>query len=305
MKFIAVFLALSALAPMSAQTTGTEATIHKEDQHTIPKSDHTFTGNLTLASQYVFRGLTQTDGKAALQGGFDYSHANGFYIGTWLSNVSWYTDQNAGVASAPVALASPGSVGAPYVLGKQNSANLEWDLYAGFKKSFANDWSLDVGAVVYYYPGIYANTGAYRQPHTTEVYGQIGYAWMSLKYSQALGGHFFGVHESVGTGYVDLSSTIPLRDSGYKLQAHIGHQRYPRRANTGYWGTSGGDNSFFSYTDYKLGVTKDLGNFVLGAAWTYADTKHAAPDGETTAYMNAFGKNIGRDRFTLTLTRNF
>lgn len=113
MKFIAVFLALSALAPMSAQTTGTEATIHKEDQHTIPKSDHTFTGNLTLASQYVFRGLTQTDGKAALQGGFDYSHANGFYIGTWLSNVSWYTDQNAGVASAPVALASPGSVGHP------------------------------------------------------------------------------------------------------------------------------------------------------------------------------------------------
>ena len=188
MKFIAVFLALSALAPMSAQTTGTEATIHKEDQHTIPKSDHTFTGNLTLASQYVFRGLTQTDGKPALQGGFDYSHANGLYLGTWFSNISWYTDQNAGVASAPVALASPCSVGAPYVLGKQNSANLEWDLYAGFKKSFANDWSLDVGAVVYYYPGIYANTGAYRQPHTTEVYGQIGYAWMSLEFSQALGG---------------------------------------------------------------------------------------------------------------------
>lgn len=305
MKLTAVLLALNALAPLSAQTTETEATKHKEDQQIIPKSDHTFTGNLNLASQYVFRGLSQTDGKPALQGGFDYSHANGLYLGTWLSNISWYTDQNAGVASAPVALASPGSVGAPYVLGKQNSANLEWDLYAGFKKSFANDWSLDVGAVVYYYPGIYANTGAYRQPHTTEVYGQLGYAWMSLKYSRVMGGHFFGVHESGGTGYVDLSSTIPLRDSGYKFLAHLGHQRYPRRANTGYWGASGGDNSFFSYTDYKLGVTKDLGNFVLGAAWTYADTKHAAPDGETTAYMNAFGKNIGRDRITLTLTRNF
>lgn len=82
MKLAAAVFSLSILAPLSAQTTETEATKHKEDQHTIPKSDHTFTGNLALASQYVFRGLSQTDGKPALQGGFDYSHANGFYLGT-------------------------------------------------------------------------------------------------------------------------------------------------------------------------------------------------------------------------------
>ena len=42
-------------------------------------SPHTFTGNVGLFSQYIFRGLTQTNEKAAIQGGFDYSHSSGFY----------------------------------------------------------------------------------------------------------------------------------------------------------------------------------------------------------------------------------
>ena len=54
-----------------------------------PASDHTFTGNVGLFSQYIFRGLTQTDRQPAIQGGFDYSHSSGFYLGTWASNISW------------------------------------------------------------------------------------------------------------------------------------------------------------------------------------------------------------------------
>jgi uncharacterized protein (TIGR02001 family) len=63
-------------------------------------SPHMFTFNLALASQYLFRGLSQTNGFPAFQGGFDYSHASGFYAGTWLSNISWFTDQNANIKSA-------------------------------------------------------------------------------------------------------------------------------------------------------------------------------------------------------------
>ena len=44
-------------------------------------SDHTFTGNAGLFSQYRFRGIMQTFGKPAIQGGFDYSHSSGFYAG--------------------------------------------------------------------------------------------------------------------------------------------------------------------------------------------------------------------------------
>src|ERR1035437_8473000 len=46
------------------------------------------TGNMTIATDYIFRGLTQTKGKPAIQGGFDYAHPSGFYVGTWLSNIS-------------------------------------------------------------------------------------------------------------------------------------------------------------------------------------------------------------------------
>ncbi len=58
-----------------------------------PAPQHLFTGNVAVVSQYVFRGLSQTDGKPAVQGGFDYAHSSGFYAGTRLSNISWFTDR--------------------------------------------------------------------------------------------------------------------------------------------------------------------------------------------------------------------
>ncbi|HWD36284.1 MAG TPA: TorF family putative porin, partial [Casimicrobiaceae bacterium] len=56
---------------------------------TKPQSPFSVAGNLGIFSQYVFRGLTQTDRKPAFQGGFDVTHSNGLYAGTWGSNISW------------------------------------------------------------------------------------------------------------------------------------------------------------------------------------------------------------------------
>lgn len=280
-------------------------TEHKANLHVVPASNHTVTANIGLVSQYVFRGLTQTNGKPAIQGGVDYAHASGVYVGTWLSNITWFTDQNAGVKSAPVALSSPGAVGAPYLPGKSNQASLEWDIYGGYKGSFAGDWNYDVGILRYEYPGTYDNTGAYRNPNTTEIYGAIGYKWLTLKYSKAVSTYTFGVNESEGADYIDLSATMPIADSGFNLLMHVGHQRYPTKPNTEYWGASGGNNGYFSYTDYKLGVTKDYAGFTFGIAWTYADTKDTAPDNDTTTYMSAFGKNLGRSRGALSVTKTF
>ena len=270
------------------------------------KSPHTFTGNVGLVSQYIFRGLSQTNGDPALQGGVDYAHASGFYAGTWLSNISWYTDQNAGTRSFPTSLASPGAAGAPYTPNQSNAASLEWDFYGGFKNSFAGgDWNYDVGLIQYYYPGKYDNVGAYRKPNTTEVYGLIGYKWVSLKYSKGISSYTFGVNESKGADYLDLSTIIPIGESGFNLLAHVGKYNFPGNANVGYWGTSGGNNNYFDYTDYKLGLTKDYLGFTFGLAWTHANTKDAAPDGQTTAYMNAFGKNIGGNRATVSILKTF
>src|SRR5919201_1256515 len=84
------------------------------------------TGNMTLVSEYRFRGIDQTFGKPAIQGGFDYTHASGIYLGNWNSNVS----QGAGY---------PGGT-------------IEMDFYGGYKKAFG-DSGLDVGASYCYYPG--------------------------------------------------------------------------------------------------------------------------------------------------------
>lgn len=272
------------------------------------------TMNIALVSNYIFRGLTQTNNKPAVQGGIDYAHGSGFYVGTWLSNISWYTDQNAGVKSAPQALSAPTAAqsapafGTNYVTGKSNQASLEWDFYGGYKGGFADDWTYDLGLLRYQYPGTYDNTGAYRNPSTTEVYGAIGYKWLTLKYSKGISRHTFGVNESKGADYIDLSAAVPLADSGVTLQAHVGHQRYPSNANLGYFttaGASGANNGLFSYTDYKLGLTKDYAGFTFGVAYTYANTKDTAQDNDTTVYMNAFGKNIGRSHVMATVSRTF
>ena len=76
-----------------------------------PEPDWTGTGNVGLFSQYVFRGLTQTNQKPAIQGGFDLAHKSGFYVGTWASNINWVSD----------AVPPPNSV----------SASMEWDFYGG------------------------------------------------------------------------------------------------------------------------------------------------------------------------------
>ena len=74
-----------------------------------PASPHTLAGNLGIYSSYRFRGIDQTFGKPALQGGIDYSHSSGIYLGNWNSNVS----EGAGFPDA----------------------NLEMDFYGGYKFS--------------------------------------------------------------------------------------------------------------------------------------------------------------------------
>lgn len=263
------------------------------------------TANVGFASQYIFRGLTQTNGKPALQGGADYAHASGFYLGTWISNISWYTQQNAGSVLAPVALSSPGSVGAPYASNRKNSAHFEWDFYGGYKNRFAGEWNYDLGAIRYLYPGTFDNVGAYRRPDTTELYGAVGYAWLTLKYSRVVSSYAFSTNDARGAKYLDLSASVPIQDSGFSLLLHAGRQRYPNNPNSQYFGNSGGNNTFYGYTDYKIGVTRDWNGFTFGATWTHADTKATAPDGQTTVYRNAFGDNIGGNRLALTIAKIF
>ncbi|WP_257308720.1 TorF family putative porin [Geothrix fuzhouensis] len=267
------------------------------------------TGSTTFGSQYVFRGLTQTDGKPTVQAELDLVHPSGFYFSTSLSTISWFTDQNAGVASAPTGLGSPAAVGAPlYRPGKANSAGVELDLFGGYKWGFAKDCTLDVGLYRYLYPGTYDNLGAYRNPATTEAYLGLSYAWASLKYSRVISANTFGVNNSGGTSYVDLNLAIPLGGSGWTVLAHGGRTNFSAKANPGYFFNGSyltGDNALFSYSDYKLGIANEIKGYVLTLAATKTDAKSRAADNDVTVYENVMGRNLGKSTVTFTIAKAF
>jgi uncharacterized protein (TIGR02001 family) len=244
-----------------------------------PAPDWTLTSNVGVFSQYIFRGLTQTDRKAALQGGIDLTHSSGFYAGVWASNISWLRD------NSPSYYTSGGSV--------------ETDLYAGFRKEIASTGiTADLGVLQYYYPG-QRNKASYSSfANTTELYGALSYGWLQGKISGVVSRDAWEVGKQLpanedarGTFYAELNATIPVGDligkdagvlSGVALIGHVGRQEFQgdkvsSSANYCYGpGSRCYSNNDFSYTDYKLGVQKSFSEGLFngttfGAFATYAD----------------------------------
>lgn len=194
-----------------------------------------FSANLSLVSDYAFRGFSQTDERPALQGGFDYAHASGFYAGFWASNVSWLSDASTDVSNS-----------------------LETNLYAGYAGE-AGPIGYDVGLLQYYYPGSYG--AAYRasseKPHTLEGYVGLSWEFLSFKYSYAFS-DLFGYSDSDGSQYFDLGASFDI-GYGVTLGAHVG-----------YSDIRGQDN----YTDWKLGLSKEYGGFEFGLHYVDTDVKN-------------------------------
>jgi len=272
--FVAVLGALFALPVLAEEAAVTQ---HKEDIHVIPASAHTVTSNVSLVSDYLYRGISQTGQKPAIQGGFDYAHSRGFYAGVWGSSISWISDTYTATAGASGA----------------NNAGVELDTYLGFKSSFATDFTYDVGYLRYNYPGTYA-PGA-TKADTDEIYGLVGYKWITAKYSYSLG-DTFGVADARGTDYIDLSATYPLGDTGITLGAHVGKQKY--KGSSAAYVAAGGPSA--SYTDYKLRVTKDFSGYVLVLAYSNTNA-----NGGAGQFYNVLGKDLGRDTLVLSLSRSF
>ena len=198
--------------------------------------DSPFTANVALVSDYAYRGISQTDERPALQGGFDYAHASGLYVGVWGSNVSWLRDAETTSSSG-------------------NS--LELDVYGGFKMPLG-PVGLDVGVLQYVYPGDFdrawkSDTGL-KHPDTTEGYVGLSWEMLTVKYSYAFT-DLFGAPDSDGSEYLDVSAAYDVME-GLALSAHVGRQRVAGSAE--------------SYTDWKVGVTKELAGFGVGLH--YVDT---------------------------------
>jgi uncharacterized protein (TIGR02001 family) len=255
-----------------------------------PTPEHTLTGNVGFYSQYIFRGLTQTDRKPALQGGFDYAHSSGLYAGTWASNISWLKD------------------GGLY----RSGGSLEWDFYAGWKPTYG-DFTFDLGTLYYWYPGDEAFTppgapASNPKADTWEVYAGVGWKWLSAKFSYSIMDKTFGVRDSSGTWYLDLSASVPLGDfmkglTGLTFIAHWGRQDYsgtdPRTA------ALGSNDRIYSYDDWKIGLSYALPqNFTIGAFYT--DTSGANRLGYgSVSEGGVFPRNIAKSTGTVYIQKTF
>lgn len=225
------------------------------------KPDNQVTYNAAVVSDYRFRGISQTRLHPALQGGADYTNnPTGLYVGTWLSSITWAKDAGGG-------------------------GNVEWDIYAGKRGEIVKDVSYDVGVLTYVYPanGLSGVPGSV-SANTTEVYGQLGYGPAYAKYSLALT-NLFGFADSKHSGYLDIGANIDA-GNGYTANLHAGHQKVENL-------------SVASYTDWKVGVTKDFG-VVTGALAVIGTNAHES------AYTSlANGKFLGKTALQLTVSKTF
>ncbi|MBW7901953.1 MAG: hypothetical protein H3C26_10775 [Rhodocyclaceae bacterium] len=232
-----------------------------------PASPHELSANLALVSSYRFRGIDQTFGRPALQGGFDYAHESGFYAGNWNSNVS-------------------SGAGFP-------DGNLEMDLYGGWKKTWG-DFGLDLGAILYYYPGsqgrglgLGADSGAVTNK---EVYVGASWQFLSLKYSHSVDDYFSlrgwdatgaSTGKSTrGTHYLELAASYDLGD-GWGIDAHVGRLSAKHMKNG-------------SYTDWKIGVSKDVNGWLVGLAYVDTNAKGSC-SGSGSFQPYCFAKSLQDD----------
>lgn len=149
-----------------------------------------FSANVAMTTDYVFRGFSQNDGDPAIQGGFDYSHASGFYAGVWASNVDSTV---------------------------YSGASMEMDLYLGWSGEFSG-WGVDVGALRYEYPNTTNNDNITDEFHIG-VSHDIGPVSASLTFNYS--DDFFGLEEAT---YVDLGLEAPVGD--FTVAAHYGITDY-------------------------------------------------------------------------------
>jgi len=257
-------------------------------QPQAPTSPHTLTGNVGLFSQYIFRGLTQTNREPAIQGGFDYSHSSGFYAGTWASNISWLRD--AGAYSA-------GGSG-------------EFDFYGGIKGSFGkSDFTWDLGALYYWYPGD-ANTLANPlnpKADTGEIYGALGWKWFTGKFSYVVTNKAFAVLDASGTWYLDLGVVVPLGNSGFSFDAHYGIQKYDGTdaRNPAVGGLIRSNDDVWSYEDWRIGISYALPkDFTIGAYYTDTSSTTAFAYG-SVGEGGVYPRNIGKGTGTIYIQKTF
>jgi uncharacterized protein (TIGR02001 family) len=158
-----------------------------------------FSANVALTSEYFYRGLSQSGkGNPAIQGGIDFAHNSGLYIGNWNSSINF-------------------------------GGNIESDFYGGWAGELGSSKvTLNVGALLYHYPSA---------ANTSKLDYWEGYAGLSKNFGFASGMVKFsyspdwtGTTDSSGQ-YLEAGLDIPA-GKYFTVNLHAGHQWFSDNSTT-------------------------------------------------------------------------
>lgn len=176
----------------------------------------TLTGNVGYVSDYLFRGISQTNEGMALQGGLTLSADSGFYLSTWASNI------------------------------KFGNGSMELDILAGWTGKLNEEWTIDVGAMQYRYPNGDNETDQF---NFNEFYTKLIYKDLVLGFAYSDDYFGTGVNEYY---YLSADYTYVLNDS-LSLLLHVGQNQFDDNAQYNTFVAAGplrGD----AYLDWSLGL---------------------------------------------------
>ena len=203
------------------------------------ESPHSLSANVALTTNYMFRGVSQTNNGPAIQGGFDYEYKPlGLYAGVWGSNV----DSSSAVfdptdPTGETLLEAPGYDG----------ASMELDLYVGWRPTW-DKLGFDIGYLRYQYPGTDTDDN-----NTNEFKLGVSYEtdYFTPSYTASYSDDWYGTGDS---WYHDISVDIPLPYE-FTLSGHYGWNRF--------------DDSAGNYQDWKIALSREF--FGLGTEIAYVD----------------------------------
>lgn len=213
------------------------ANVARAEEAAAPAApEHVIAYNIGATTDYIFRGISQSRNRPAFSAGVDYTNTP-----TGLYVGTW-------VSTISWVNDSNSASNTPY----------ELDIYGGKRGEITEGVGYDVGAIYYIYPG--EKIGGTFGTNTAEVYGQLGYGPAYAKVSYA-------VTDAIATGkngsyYADVGANIPVAE-GVVLNLH-----------GGYFSFSGA--SAASYTDWKIGLTKDFGGLAVSLAAVGTDADKTA-----------------------------
>jgi uncharacterized protein (TIGR02001 family) len=249
----------------------------------IETSVGTFSPTITVTSNYLFRGISQTERGPAAQASLEYGYTLGMftpYVGSFISNVS-FPDGNLG----------------------QLRQRMEIDLYGGVRFEPIEKLIFDAGIISYTYPTNTVDKNPNPQgvgnPQWTEVYGKASYDFGLAK---LVGSVFYTSAFSAASGtawYYEGGADVPLPFFELTAFGRVGRQTVERNANYG----------FPDYTTWNLGLSRDVLGFLVSGAYSDTNIKKNAALGRdiNNANQNITNDNqkLAKGTFVLTVSKAF